>query len=188
MADNFWTVVFCDFDGVLNSVSWIKRRPSKIEWAAKMNISEEEFTTNRLEWGLRSIDPDAVLALNSLIHQTRASVVVSSSWRTMWSLEKLQRILRWHGFDHHLLGATPDGFEMRAQNGDGEHVHRGQEILAWLGLLPRWLEVRWVVLDDENVPGHEDRLWRTNEEIGLQAVDIPKIIEILYSKVQHPHG
>ena len=179
-------VLFLDFDGVLNSADWLRRRPSKIEWAAKLGISEEEFTHDRMNWALRSFDPDAVQVLNTIIHKTQARVVMSSTWRTMYPLNRLQMMLRYHGFDHHLLGATPDGSEMRAQGGYGTFVTRGQEISAWLALLPSSLEVRWVVIDDELVPGHEDRLCQTDVEVGLCAADIPRIIETLFKKVEHP--
>lgn len=181
-------LLFLDFDGVLNSVKWLKSRPSREQFASEMNISPEIFDHDRYIWGLRSIDPEAVAVLNRVVTQTQARVVVSSSWRTMYPLNRLQWMLRYQGFDHHLIGATPDGWEMRAQGGYAERAHRGQEITEWMKQLPKGLPVKWIVLDDELVPGHEDRLIQTDVEVGLTAELIPRIIETLFSPVKEPHG
>lgn len=171
--------IFLDFDGVLNSHDWLKRRPSKIEWAAQMDISPEEFTHNHVEWALRSIDPDAVLALNRLVTMTGARVVVSSTWRTMYPLPKLNRMLRYLGFEHLLLGTTPEGMSARLPGGIVHGTRRGEEIKAWLtAMFGSWSppDVSIVILDDDSdmaelVP----RLFRTPHEVGLRDADVETI-------------
>lgn len=164
--------LFLDVDGVLNSVDWMKRRPSKIEWARQMNISEEEFGTNRLDWALRSFDPDAVRALNRFVTLTGASVVMSSTWRTMYSLDKLEMMLRYHGFEHHLVGATPERVNVETPVGR----RRGEQIKAWLTTVfgtwqPHGVEI--VILDDDSDMAELlPRLFHTPHEYGFRDCDV----------------
>lgn len=171
-------IVFLDFDGVLNSTDWYKRRPNKVEWAARLGISEEQFWNDRFEWALRSIDPDAVAALNDLVTKTQARVVISSTWRTMWSLPKLEKILRWFGFAHHLVGATPDQCE-QVDGGLFVGARRGNEIAAWLTTMfgaVRPADVEFVIIDDDSDMGPLcDRLFNTSHDVGLRVGDVEAI-------------
>jgi len=167
-----------DIDGVLNSTDWIRRRPSRSEWASTMGISPEMHAHDLEKWALRAFDPDAVQLLSDAVTKSNARVVISSSWRTAWPLTKLQRMLRYHGFEHQLLGATPDGAELRAAGGLFETVSRGEEISTWLAMLPDGMRVRWVVLDDDDVPGHEHCLVKVDPEWGLQEDHHKEIINL----------
>ncbi len=169
--------LFLDFDGVLNSHDWLKRRPSKEEFESIHG--EFGFAPDNWRWAIRSIDPDAVLRLNRIVTATKARVVVSSTWRTMYALSKLERILRWHGFEHHLMGATPDGWHMRAADGTGRHTRRGDEIMAWLDLFDEddWSGNDIVILDDDSdMEPLMSRLFKTQYDFGLRDEDVDTII------------
>lgn len=172
-------LLFLDVDGVLNSIDWMKRRPTKIEWAEKMGISSEEFTSNRVEWALRSFDPDAVKALNRLVAVSRASVVVSSTWRTMYPLGKLEMMLRWHGFEHHLIGATPELSSGRVPGGIAIGARRGEEIKAWLStMFGSWQPagVSIVIIDDDSDMAELlPRLYKTSQDFGLRDAEVETI-------------
>lgn len=106
-------IIFCDFDGVLNSQLYhttpVKDRETNLGFAG-------------------DIDPAAVKLLNQLCSDTGAKVVVSSTWRLGRTVEELQDLLNKRGFTGEVIGTTPD---MRT----GQHGHcilRGNEILAWI--------------------------------------------------------
>lgn len=161
-------LLFLDVDGVLNSRNWITspRRPTPEQ-------SEVQFPGGRhVRHALRSLDPLAVAAVNELVTRSEARVVISSSWRTMWPLDKLAYFLRFHGFQHHLLGATPDLVETMADTTLFGGGGRGNEIKTWLGLLPWVAPESYLVLDDDHVDVPEGRLYRTSNTEGFTAGDV----------------
>jgi hypothetical protein len=168
--------LFLDVDGVLNSADWVHRRPSKEAFAAEFGVSPERYDHDHLTWALRSVDPDAVAALNEIVGRAGARVVVSSTWRTMYPLPKLERILRRRGFVHRLLGATPDGETVR-ERGD-RRIERGEEIAAWLEALDAAVDVRdIVIIDDDGDMAHlTQRLFQTDARIGLRADHIDAVV------------
>ena len=115
-------VIFLDIDGVLNSRPFVEGRDTS-DW-------------NEL------IDPRAVARLNTLVHRSSAKIVISSSWRCHMSIERVVDILRAHGMEGDVLGATP----RRAPN-------RGTEIQAWLDHAEE-LPAAFVILDDVPDMGH----------------------------------
>lgn len=177
-------LLFLDFDGVLNSRSWLERRPSKEDFARQMDISPEEFNHDQLRWALRSIDPDAVAALNDIVSLSGARIVVSSTWRHMWSLPRLEWLLRQRGFGHHIYGATPDAQFVR-ERGD-KRICRGEEIAAWLRMFDTWdtpvpmstIDPRSIVIidDESDMEPLEARLFQTHHDHGLRAADVERIV------------
>jgi len=111
-------VIFLDFDGVLNSAR------SAIAFGG---------------YGEAQLDPVAVALVASLAKLADARVVVSSTWRLLYSLGDLRRILSnySHALADRLVDATPS-----IRSG-----HRGEEIEAWLtdNGIPSY-----VILDDDN--------------------------------------
>ena len=177
--------LFLDVDGVLNSVDWWKRRPSREEWSASMGISLEEFGSNRLDWALRNIDPDAVAQLNRIVAETGAIVVVSSTWRTMYPLHKLEWLLRRRGFEHHLIGSTPCKWDMPASESlIVTALVRGDEIAAWLALFGGLVSPEQIaILDDDSDMGpFMDRLVKTDHDVGLTRERADRAIELLGRK------
>ena len=171
-------LLFLDVDGVLNSADWMRRRPSKEAFAAEHGVSPEEFRHDHMVWAMRSIDPDAVAALNQIVARAGARVVVSSTWRTMYALPKLERILRNRGFVHRLLGATPEGEAVR-DRGD-RRIERGEEIAAWIDALDARVDVGdIVILDDDGDMAHlGERLFQTDARIGLRAEHVEPVVEM----------
>lgn len=164
-------ILFLDVDGVLNSkVWWAKREPARLQPTPQ-------------DRAVRDIDPDAVAALEQIVKRTRARVVVSSSWRAMVPLTTLNQALRYRGYTGLLLGATPEADILRRE---GERLGvefasrpgRGAEIQAWLDLLPDHLVQigDYVILDDEEVAGHPDRLFRTDFETGLTVEHVEQVV------------
>jgi hypothetical protein len=177
-------ILFLDFDGVLNSVDWAERRPSKEEFAREMGVSPERYDHDRLTWALRSVDPDAVAALNEIVNRTRARVVISSTWRTMYPLTKLEWILRRRGLEHHLIGTTPCGWDMLERGGmlprpEGERrVTRGDEIRAWIRTLDAPVHNDDIVIvdDDSDMGELMPRLFQTDAAFGLREHHVDQVV------------
>lgn len=155
-------LIFLDFDGVLNHATW---RPRYADPAIDLVTSDPSE-----RHALRSLDPTAVQVLEQIVTQLDARVVVSSSWRLDWSVPQLNGFLQYHGFTHVLLGATPDA--TRWNTGAAPRT-RGTEIQAWRAALG--IPVKYVILDDELVTGHGDRLYHINPEVGLRETDVDAI-------------
>lgn len=81
-AERF-TVVFLDFDGVLNSHQWAKEHG-----------------------GLKSLDPRNIAVLNELLRRSGAKIVVSSTWR-LQGLGEVRRVLSKAGCIGEVIGVTP---------------------------------------------------------------------------------
>jgi hypothetical protein len=146
------SLVFVDFDGVLNSDAFYTRNAR----AAKEG----------------DLDPKCVRLLNDLVVRSGAKVVIASSWRHDHSVSELRAIMVKRGFEHagRVIGKTPDL---------GEDGVRGYEILAFLKNLK--MEKRpFVVLDDtDDMDGVEDCFVRTNPKVGLQRKDVEVALRIL---------
>ena len=119
-------IVFLDFDGVLNSRALVER--SAMPHAPGLGLLAE----------------DAVARLERLCVDSRAGIVVSSTWRLTFDRAALQDMLRAKGLTTTpVLDLTPMIPHKRG---------RGQEIQLWLDTAPRargWSVDGMVILDDE---------------------------------------
>lgn len=167
-------IIFLDVDGVLNS-------------QATLNVDE-------------SLEDSLILRLKKIIDATGAKLILTSSWRELWTavkklMDKLDK------YDMHLSGMTGHGVskEFVAKKGftptkryvyvdynyetglKEEAVYdRGAEI-AW------WLDKHdsiesFVILDDDEYDikiYYPDNLVNTNYKTGLSDEDVEKAIKIL---------
>ena len=110
-------IVFLDFDGVVN----ICRRE-----------------------GSSMFDEQAMHRLHTLCNQTAAKIVVSSSWRETFSLEKLHDFFEPDELRDLVIGVTP----VVAQPKFPPYIKgiRQREVEAWLSSFGG--EVEWIALDD----------------------------------------
>jgi len=147
-------LIFLDFDGVLNRCEpegWMITR-----------------TASGLEHGL--VDNVA-----KLVFLTGAKVVVSSTWREMYSLKRLQKLLEDHGLHkRHVVDVTPDL----------PFTTRGFEIAAFLAKKRVAQPTQFVVLDDNDF-GRFDmdpvraHLVRTEAQNGFTEKDIDRAQALL---------
>lgn len=133
-----------------------------------------------MDFGIAQIDPMAVERLNRLVRATKAKIVISSTWRHIWSLSELKSMLSKLDFQfpQNIIDRTPVG-----------ESSRGQEIQEWLDLDPERERVNprhepvesFVILDDDNdmLPQQQDRFVHTNPQIGLTDADVNSAIAIL---------
>ena len=156
-------VVFLDFDGVLNSKSYIARCRSE----------RKNFDVA----GPTGLDKDAVSKINRLA-ALGCKFVISSTWRHIYSSkESLQNLLNLRGFNGEVIGVTPQLW-LR---------HRGDEIQKWLddwdmnecgdGISS------FVIIDDNDDMEHLTRhLIKTDDAVGVTDSNIDEIIVFLELK------
>jgi hypothetical protein len=114
------------------------------------------------------IDPACVSRLNDLLARTGAEVVISSSWRLMYSYESIARRLKRIGFKGRVVGQTP------ALPGSS----RGEEIQAYLEETGG--RARFVILDDvDDLEPLSSRLVLTDELVGLQDRDVDRAVVMM---------
>jgi hypothetical protein len=137
--------------------------------------------------GQNVADPDCIAALNQLIAETGARIVLSSSWRFCGKLE-MEAVLRFWGvnlkgwtFVDQSIGITPDLCER--VNGEYRSVSRGLEIQKYLDGCAEEVESFVIIDDDPNMSPLNSRLILTNFDEGLTFEKAREAYEILNRRV-----
>ena len=150
-------IIFLDIDGVLNSAVDSARGGATQTY---------------------DLAPRPIRLLNTLISNTGAKVVLSSSWRVSSSPPQIQSMLEDEGFTGEIISFTPDLFDLANT--------RGNEILYWIkdheNLVGDYEKYKnYVILDD--VPDmlycQKDNFIHTDSYIGLTPNDIYRAEDIL---------
>ncbi|MEZ5278393.1 MAG: HAD domain-containing protein [Opitutaceae bacterium] len=138
--------VFLDFDGVLNSEQSVK------------------------DLGTRYRFPESTIgALNTLLQQRDTQIVITSTWREVWTLSEIAGFLDRDGvLPGRVVGSTPLLQETR-----------GLEIDAWLRSAP-YPVASFVILDDhDDMAMHGGRLVQTDPRVGLTRDLADRAIQLL---------
>lgn len=128
--------------------------------------------------GAKCADSSCVSYLNAIIAAADAEVVISSSWRTVHTLDFIRDTLCAAGFrwPERVVGAT-EHLHYRSENGRRVgRAERSDEIRAWLRNDPR---ERFVIIDDESeayVTGH---FVQTHADHGLSEEHVASALAIL---------
>jgi hypothetical protein len=122
-------------------------------------------------------DPACAALVRKLANETRAKIVIHSSWRYTHSLKELKTLLSAYKVQgDQIIAALPEMSEER----DGYIIvpPRGKEILLWLRAHPH--VTHYVVLDDldEIKPWVENHVL-TQEEYGFTIIEYGKALAIL---------
>jgi len=121
-------------------------------------------------------DRFCVEALNHILTETGALIVVSSTWRAH-RYNGLSRIFESWKIDRPIFSLTPD--LTRKHGVIYEGVQRGDEIQKWLDEHQDLTE-SFVILDDDTDMKHLlHRLVRTRSDIGLTTQDAHRAIALL---------
>lgn len=164
--------IFLDIDGViattkqfwLNSTNFRKKH----EWAHELKVPYP-------------FDKKCVNVLNEIIEQTDSEIVLSSDWRTHWSLDELDKIFKHNGVSKSPIDKTlvaPISFSNLVKN-------RCNEILTYVK--NKSLE-NWIVIDDLNVGYYlpeeqKDRFFMTESNEGIKKSGLKnKILKFLTQK------
>jgi hypothetical protein len=125
-------LIFLDIDGVLNHYLYYE----------KINYDE-------INYPYSEFDPEKIELLNTLIKNTGAEVVVSSTWRKNIQKEELEKIMQKRGFKYTILDFTPE----LNYTGNYGTVPRGCEILAWINENIKFNSrdsLKYVIFDDDS--------------------------------------
>lgn len=152
------SIIFLDFDGVLNAE----------QYQARLAMDGKP---TRDAWG-PLFAPRAVANLRRIIDETDAAIVISSSWRNLYSLESLRIMWNVRDLPGEIFDAIPCGTA---------HISRGDEIECWLSLHRL---TNYVIIDDVNdfYPMQQDRYVETNSIVGISEADAMRAVEILNLK------
>ena len=103
-------VVFLDIDGVLNSEAYARKLEERHRALGHEEPScpKRETTCDCFKL-YHQIDRNAVARVNRIVAATSAQIVIFSTWRKLFDLPELERILVEHGLVAEIIGATPDG-------------------------------------------------------------------------------
>lgn len=162
-------ILFLDMDGVMNSAKHFKvmskTKYKKIKGMTKVQMRHVDM-----------IDPEAVPLLNTIIERGDFKVVLSSTWRILYSAKQVQSMLEVHGFKGDIIGSTPTHILAPEPTNENQ---RGCEIQAWLDSnYGRPHEI--VILDDSSDMAHlRHRLVQTSWERGL----LQKHVELALSMI-----
>lgn len=158
------TVIFLDIDGVLNSLGHIA--------ATRFVVNEQNRDSDSLseDWWVSQIDPTNMAALNHIVMETGAKVVVTSTWRIGHDLEWCQRVLKRAGFIGEVLGMTRH-----------DNQQRGLQIQDWISTHPE-IDVH-ITLDDD-LDHHMTHVIKTNPREGgltwnkaIEAIQLIRSLE-----------
>jgi hypothetical protein len=139
-------ILFLDFDGVMNS------------------HQSSRDANNRYAFAKSSVE-----ALNTILQNSCALIVITSTWRELWSLAEVAQFLERDGvLRGRVVGKTPKlGLE------------RGSEIDAWLKSAP--FPVRsYAILDDrDDMMTHRSRLVQVDPRFGLTTAHAQQALKFL---------
>jgi hypothetical protein len=158
-------IVFLDFDGVLNS------RASH----GKADMVHPDDVSVRL--GMRGLDLVHVPPLNQILRESGAKIVLSTTWRILYPLERLTALLEWLGVEAPVVGVTPRG-AFDPKRGLYMSSVRGLEIQDWLDNHPGVTD--FVILDDSSDMAHlMPKLIQTDDATGLTQAHVAPALRLL---------
>lgn len=141
-------VVFLDIDGVLSTAKSILEHDDNLALGISRSCDEDV---------IKVLDDNAVNNLMTLLEKTGAKIVLSSNWRTMKSVERLQELFGSRGFGEFIVDKTSDSWG----------ASRGEEIQAWLA--GQDAIASFVILDDI-----DDGITELFPDHFLECTDIEK--------------
>jgi len=137
-------IIFLDIDGVIStSQCWGKGNDNK--------------------WGSYMFDPKCVALLNLILQLTGAEIVLSSDWKTHYTLLEMKEIFAHNGVIKGPIGFTPSS---KTYTGDNLEGGRIDEIKMWLETHAWKDDIKWVAIDD--LPMHD---------LGKNFVHCPRHLE-----------
>lgn len=146
--------ILVDFDGVLTSV----------RYTLQCRQEHRQPNTYGLDW----FDPACLQALKTIVDQTGAGIVISSSWRELGD-EVLRRV--WEPMPGQFVETTPIWI-----------LTKREAVEAWISAHP---DDRFVILDDTDL--QLPRQVRTDPEVGLTMADARWAVRLMEVPVYPRH-
>lgn len=163
-------IIFLDFDGVL-----CNRESIAAGYKARTCPEQDPYGPHA----------DCIAALNWIIEQTQAVIVVSSTWRSAGLPRMRDTLGRW-GVCGEVIDVTP---RLRGDDCDRfAYQKRGEEVRRWLESYRRYCGpiTSFVIIDDDNdfAGAMRERLVRTSMAGGLTMAHAEQAIELLNKRVE----
>lgn len=154
-------ILFLDFDGVVNTYDicdYNEREIVILDGARTGDFYRVDLASN----------------VNELCQLFDLHIVVSSSWRLHYDIEKLQLIINHIGINATVVGVTTDEhldldyYERLQWDPNSISRDRGMQITEWLNETELTID-NYVVLDDNKYAewGHEDKFIYCDRDIGF---------------------
>jgi len=123
-------IIFLDIDGV-------------------MATGKDYGVGNDNKWNAYRFDQKCVAVLNFILLETGAEIILSSDWRSHYTLQEMREIFAHNGVVRGPMGYTPSS---KSYKGDNLEGGREEEIRDWLNH-HAWKpeEIKWVAVDDINL-------------------------------------
>lgn len=157
-------IIFLDIDGVFNCQLWYKESYKEAKKKLRKAVKSEEI--KRLDYYRSQIDPERMGWFNALCEETKAKVVISSTWRMGKTVEQLRELFCELGATFEIIDKTPNtGYE------------RGTEIAKWIrdNIKPETYGCEYynfenyVIIDDDSdmLLNQRDHFFQTDNYSGL---------------------
>lgn len=148
--------LFLDIDGVLNSFD-------------DYNMTGNEFIKNLKNISFVTSEKQMSI-LNKIVEEYNPTIILSSYWRTRYSLEELNNIFRENGFAGKISGMT-------SKEGE-EHKDRWNQIKQYID---KNKVKDYIILDDEEITRADRKInnfVKTNSYVGLTEKHLKDIRKI----------
>jgi hypothetical protein len=165
-------VIFLDFDGVLNPTHYMMCLGKMWRESNGLIKSQDEFGHLFFQ---QNID-----ALNHILENTNAKIVVSSTWRMSG-----KKVIEDMFFERNMNLAYSEFFDITPDHAQPQPSglwladERGAEIQAWLDAHPE--VTNYVIIDDQSdmLPSQMNNFVKVNQWHGLTMQDANNAIKIL---------
>lgn len=162
-------VIFLDMDGVLNSIKYYNKRRMDREINGPFC---DRYGNEKLPRHAMEIDPEAMALLKEFVEPNNITLVISSTWRKLFSVEQMKELFALRGWDNApIIGKT--------QSYNSSYC-RGHEINGWLSENPD-VEKFAIIDDDSDMTEDQKRnnFVHTRHATGLEQEHIEELKTIL---------
>lgn len=156
-------LIFLDIDGVLNVETYHYLEENDI-WVCP----EAGETELPLRYGDQPLNSRCLKNLQTLVDNTRADIVISSSWRILYPISSLSKMFKEVGLKINIVGQTRNL----------PNYIRGEEVESYLDNISH---KKYVILDDSTDFYHWQKPYFVNTDpgFGLSELDVIKATRIL---------
>lgn len=168
-------VIFLDFDGVLNTDTFIDEQ----KLCGALSNSIASFMYRRAE----ELDPKALARLFQIVHATDAKIVLVTTWKEWHSIADISTMMIEAGY----LGVPPiidathrfDNKKLRQVN--RPILSRGEQVDQWLNETTESIEGYLIIDDSVDYSAYQKHkhMIMTDADLGLEEKHIKEAIEIL---------
>lgn len=157
-------VLFLDIDGVLNSRTFYEA-----------NVQEISRESSAFWRSVAELDPNACAMVNQLCEDEDLKLVISSTWRKLHDVHKLEAMFHKKGLFAEIIGTTPSI----------NNAPRGREIEHFIKNHPALEIEAYVIVDDDSDMLAGQFFVRTEWSVGIQPENIEQIREVLHGQLNN---